>query len=213
MKTIFVTATNTDIGKTFATLLLLEEFAKKGYKVGAFKPIETGVKSTPQDGEKLLNKCKELNDSFKNVTIDDIVPITFSLPAAPFVAKKDKDIDFQKIKESFLKLSKLCDVLLIEGAGGLLVPIETNFFMADFIDFFDAVTLLVTSNRLGCINDTLLSTYFLDNIKKPYIWCVNEKYNIEDFEKITLPYYRRRFDDTLYLQRDKKKIVDKLLNF
>jgi len=213
MKSIFITATNTDIGKTYATLLLLEEFAKKGYKVGAFKPIETGVKSAPQDGQKLLDKCKELNDSFKSVVIEDIVPVTFSLPAAPFVAKRDKGIDFKKIKDSFAKISKLCDIVLIEGAGGLLVPIDKNFFMVDFIDFFDiSSTLLVTHNKLGCINDTLLSLEILKKTKKPFMWCINEKEIVPDFDKITLPYYLHKFKkEIFYLNRNIETVANNLL--
>ncbi len=212
MKSIFITATNTDIGKTYATLLLLEEFAKRGYKVGAFKPIETGVLSVASDGLKLLKKCKKLNSSFEKVTIEDIVPITFSLPASPFVAKKETKIDFEKITKSFQKVSQLCDIVLIEGAGGLLVPVEENFFMIDFIDFFKAVTLLVTHDRLGCINDTLLNINILENIKKPYIWCINERENFPNFKKTTLPYYRYKFQQVLYLQRNIETVANNLLN-
>ncbi len=210
-RTFFITATNTDVGKTYATLLLLETLAKKGYKVGAFKPIETGVINTPPDGEKLLKKSKELNSGFKNITIEDITPVTFKLPAAPIVAKGKYDIDFQKIKKAFLKISKVCDIVLIEGAGGLLVPIEKDFFMIDFIGFFNAKTLLVTSNKLGCINDTLLCLNLLHQKNIKFLWCINEKYDFKEFKRITFPYYKNRFNEIYLLQSNIETLADKLL--
>ena len=93
---IFISANNTNQGKTYSTLLLMKEFAKKGYKVGAFKPIETGVDNIALDGEKLLKKSQELNPNFKNISLKDIVPIQMKLPAAPIVGGK---VDFEKIKK------------------------------------------------------------------------------------------------------------------
>jgi dethiobiotin synthetase len=210
-KAIFITATNTGIGKTYATLLLLETLAKRGLKVGAFKPIETGVLNIPQDGKKLYDKSKKLNPRFKDISLSDVVPITFKLPAAPIVAKEESSIDFQKIKQAFLKISKVCDIVLIEGAGGLLVPIEEDFFMVDFIDFFDAKTLLVTLNKLGCINDALLSINILHQKNIKFLWCINEKYDCQKFKKITLPFYKNKFNEVYMLQSNIETIVDKLL--
>ena len=81
-KSIFITATNTDVGKTYASEKFLRFFAKNGLKVGYFKPCETGVIDFPLDGTKMLNLTKELNPNFK-VSINDVVPYQFKLPAAP----------------------------------------------------------------------------------------------------------------------------------
>ena len=91
-QSLFITATNTDVGKTYATSVLLKALAKEGLKVGYFKPIETGVVDKPVDGTSMLNLVKSLNKDF-DVTIDEVVPYQFSLPAAPFVAKRDRNID------------------------------------------------------------------------------------------------------------------------
>ena len=61
---IFISANNTNKGKTYSTILLLEHLAKKGYRVGAFKPIETGVEDIPLDGQKLLKKSKRAKSKF-----------------------------------------------------------------------------------------------------------------------------------------------------
>lgn len=210
----FVTATGTNVGKTFITLMLMEHFAKKGYKVGAFKPIETGVKSIPLDGEKLLEKSKELNADFYDINMDDTVPVTFKLPAAPFVAKKDKTIDFKKIDASFKKIKSKCDILFIEGAGGLLVPVEKNFFMMDFIKYFDAKALLVTHGRLGCINETLLSLKLLNDKKLPHKWCINLKESEKnDFLETTLPYYKSAFKNLVILPGDLETLEAQMIHF
>jgi len=210
--TFFITATNTNIGKTYTTLLLLKAFAKQGFRVGALKPIETGVSDTPSDGKKLLKLSQKLNPDFKNISLDDVVPVTFKLPAAPIVAKTDNSIDFYKIKKAFKKISKVCDIVFIEGAGGLLVPVEKGFFMIDFIDFFQAKTLLVTSGKLGCINDTLLSINLLNQRNIDFTWCINIKNNYKKFSKTTLPYYKGIFDKIYILQTNKKALIKKLLD-
>jgi len=121
MKKIFISANNTDCGKTYTTLKLIKKFSESGYKVGVIKPIETGVKDIPLDGKVLLDEAKKYNSLLKDLTYNDIVPIQFSLPAAPYVCGI---ADFEKIKNAIKKIEPLCDILLIEGAGGVRVPIR-----------------------------------------------------------------------------------------
>ena len=212
MKRFFISGTGTNVGKTYTTLMLMEYFAKKGHRVGAFKPIETGVINKPEDGEKLLNKAKELNSDFQDIVIEDVVPITFALPAAPFVAKKDKKIEYKKIDLAFNKIKKRCDILFIEGAGGLMVPIDENFFMVDFAKYFDAITLLVSHGKLGCINETLLSLNLLKQKKISHLWCVNLKKSEENnFLKTTLPYYIYYFKNPLILPGDIVTLYTKMI--
>lgn len=210
-KNIFITATNTDIGKTHTTLKLIKELSKMGYKVGVFKPIETGVIKTPIDGAKLLKTVQKYNKNFKNFTVNDIVPIQYRLPASPFVAKNGQKIDFEKIKKSYKKIAKKSDIVLIEGAGGLNVPLTKKFFMIDLIKFFNAKTLLITPSKLGCINDTLLSISALKNKKLKFIWCVNLYQDKKEFKEISLPFYKSKFKKILYLQNDINLICKELL--
>ena len=190
MKKIFITATNTDIGKTYTTLKLLQEYAKAGLSVAALKPIETGVDATPPDGMKLLTLSQTLNPRLKNITIEDVVPITFTLPAAPFIAAQGEKIAFEKIHKSIHKFENLCDVLLIEGAGGLYVPIEKEYFMIDLIkDLNVDKTVLVTHCSLGCINDTLLSYNALQehNLQTEVVF--NCKKEDNSFISVSKPYF------------------------
>ncbi len=212
-KNIFITATNTNIGKTYTTLKLLETFSKQNIKAVAFKPIETGVNEIAQDATKLYNKSKELNPNLlHDITLNDICPIQLKLPAAPFVAKGDKEIDFDKIFQAYKKLQQISDIVLIEGAGGLFVPIQKDLFMIDLIKMFDAKALLIVHNRLGCINDTLLSINALKQKEIKFEWCINHLHDIKEYEKITLPYFQAKFGKVLNIQQNLKEIANNLLS-
>jgi len=189
MASLFITATGTNVGKTYTTLKLIETLASKGYSVGVFKPIETGVTHTAPDATILLEACQKVNKNFKDLKTLDITAYTFELPAAPYCADINKTIDIQHIIDKHEELSKLCDILLIEGAGGLMVPITKEYMMINLIKELNAKTLLVTPSRLGCINDTLLSILALRTFDIDFDWCVNLHENKEDFNQITKPYY------------------------
>lgn len=211
-KRIFVTATNTDIGKTYTTKLLLKEFASRGIRVGVIKPIETGVEDRALDGEELLRCVKELNPEFSTLNVEDIVPITYKLPAAPFVASDNKKLDFNKIDASIEKLEKLCDLLIIEGAGGLYVPIDEEYMIIDLIKKFDATALLVTHCSLGCINDTLLSKKALKDKNIPHVVAFNCKGNDESFKTVSEPYFSKTSFDILKVNENIDSICDVLYN-
>jgi dethiobiotin synthetase len=206
---IFVTATNTNIGKTYTTVALMKEAVKQGLRPGAFKPIETGVlNGKPADGTTLLQTMQELNPSANKLTIDDVVPIQFELPAAPYVAKGDKTISFDLIQEKLQKLEKVCDILFIEGAGGLLVPIEDDLFMIDLPAIFKVdQTLLISPSRLGSINDTLLSIEALKRREIDFNLAINLYEDRESFEEVTLPYYKRAGVNHYLLPQDLDKLI------
>jgi dethiobiotin synthetase len=149
MSTLFITATGTNVGNTHPTLQLIENLSKEGHKVGVYKPIETGVTGTAPDASVLLEACKKVNENFETFSVEDITAYTFPLPAAPFCADREHEIDLKIIIDKHKTLSKLCDILLIEGAGGLMVPITKEYMMINLIKELNAKTLLVTPSRLG----------------------------------------------------------------
>ena len=198
-KSIFITATNTDVGKTYASEKFLRYFASQDLKVGYFKPCETGVIDFPLDGMKMLNLVKELNPSFK-ADIFDVVPYQFKLPAAPYVAKEDTTIDINYLKEKKKFLESMCDVLIIEGAGGLMVPIEKNLFIIDLIKIFESEAFLITPSKLGCINDTLLSINALKSKNIDFEFFINLYLDIDSFEKVSKPFLLEHFGKLNFLQ-------------
>ena len=193
MQSLFITATGTNVGKTYTTVKLIEALASKGLAVGVYKPIETGVTHTALDATILLETCKKVNEKFKHLKPQDITAYTFPLPAAPFCADVDNTIDIQKIIDKHEELSKLCDILLVEGAGGLMVPITKEYMIINLIKELDAKTLLVTPSRLGCINDTVLSILALKTFDIDFDWCVNLHEDKESFTEVTQPYYDEVF--------------------
>lgn len=198
-KILFVSATNTDVGKTYACEKLLTHYAKKGFKVGYFKPFETGVIDFPLDGTKMLNLVKTLNPSF-DVTINDVVPYQFKLPAAPYVAKENTIIDLEFLKEKKKYLEQFCDLLIIEGAGGLMVPIEKDLFIIDLIKIFEASAILIAPSKLGCINDTLLSVNALKEKNIDFELFINLYQDIESFEKVSKPFLIDYFKKLNFLE-------------
>ena len=92
------------------------------------------------------------------------------------------------------KIEKLCDIVIIEGAGGLMVPLDKNLMMHDLATHFKATALLVTHCCLGCINDTLLSLEMLKQLKIPYLWTFNCRQNDESFKQTSLPYFKDNFE-------------------
>ena len=198
---IFITATNTNIGKTHTTIQLIHFLSKKGFKVGVFKPIETGVSDIAQDGNILFQTAKKYNKNLEELSINDIVPIQFKLPAAPVVCG---EVDFNKIKQSYKKIKSLCDILLIEGAGGIKVPVTYNFYMFDFIKFFNAKSLLVVQSKLGCINDLELNLEFFT----PDVWAIN--LFDDSFYEISYPYLQKKYKQVLIIQKNLDKILEKL---
>ena len=197
---LFITATNTNIGKTYTTLKLIDYFQSKGLKVGVFKPIETGVIDIPEDATKLFNAAIKNHPALESLGIDYIVPYKFSLPAAPFVACGDVKIEKELILGHFKEIAKISDMVLVEGAGGLMVPIEKNFYMIDLVKFLKLKALLVTSSKLGSINDTLLSISALENRAIDFDWLVNIYEDVDSFETITAPFYEKVFGGYLTIK-------------
>jgi len=211
-KPIFITATNTNVGKTYTTLKLIEDLSAKGLKVGVMKPIETGVVQRAEDATVLFDVALKYHPELSCLKLKDIAPYQFELPAAPYVAKGRKRVSAELLESAYAKIEALCDIVLIEGAGGLLVPIEDDFYMYDFIRLFGARTLLVGHDRLGCINDILLNLHLLDTLGvDDYEWCINFRDNQELFMKTSYPFLKTLFGRILSVQDDRNAIIESLV--
>ncbi len=211
-KRIFITATNTDIGKTYTTLQLLDTYTKMGYRVGVYKPIETGVNGLPADGSLLLKHAVALNPALKSLKLSDVVSLALPLPAAPYIANKAARIDLKIFDKALEKIEKFCDIVIIEGAGGLMVPLDDELMMHDLATHFKATALLVTHCRLGCINDTLLSLEMLKQLKIPYLWTFNCRQNDESFKQTSLPYFKDNFESLYFIGHNTPAVAQALLD-
>jgi dethiobiotin synthetase len=163
IKSLFITGTDTGIGKTTIASCLSAFLAlKKGMKVGVMKPFESGLSKRDKDMLPWDAIClREASGSTDELY--EINPYTFEAPLAPEVAAQLEhiQIDVDMVDRIFKRLVKLHDIVVIEGAGGILVPIKPNFFYIDLIKRWSSPTLIVSRLGLGTINHTLLTARYL----------------------------------------------------
>lgn len=190
-KSIFITATGTDVGKTYTTLKMMEHFCANGVKAVPFKPIETGVLDAPLDASKLLEKYRSLYGD-DSLGVEDICPYRFALPAAPYIANGTQNIDIEVIKNTLKILEAKADVVLIEGAGGLMTPINKDFFMIDLARELADFTILVSHTGLGCINDALLSKKALNGLGIAHELIFNRRQN-DSFDVVSRDFFEDFF--------------------
>lgn len=156
IKQIFITGTDTDIGKTFVTLGLSLLTQNLGFKAGVIKPFQSGAK------EKNLNILNEVDINFIKKYSNGINTKTTYLlkaPTAPSLAAclDNVKIDLDFAKKDIENFSKLNDITFIEGSGGICVPIDDKHLISDFIKMLDIPTIIVARSDLGTINHTILT--------------------------------------------------------
>jgi dethiobiotin synthetase len=209
---IFVTATGTGVGKTYAARRIIESLGALGIRVGACKPIETGVSTVPDDAAALLQSVQRFNPAFAPLAPEELCAYTFPLPAAPFCADTEGVISLDTLFDKIRQLESLCDLLVIEGAGGLMVPITRDYHMIDLAQDLRAQTLLISSSELGSINPTLLSLHLLHDRQIPHDWCVNLYQGVESFDAVTRPYYDAAHPQWWSLQEGLGHYITRLLD-
>ena len=153
---LFLAGTDTGVGKTFVAIELLRLLREAGIRAVGMKPICCGDRA---DVRRLLAASAE------DVTVEEINPIWLQSPVAPSVAARIEriEIDIEKIHDRFTILSQRFEVVLVEGVGGWLVPITPNFFVSDLATRLNLPVVIVTENRLGCLNHVLLTCESLRN--------------------------------------------------
>ena len=148
-KSIFITGTDTGVGKTIVTGVLGVLFQEKGFNVGVMKPVQCGG----HDAQWLKDQLN-LSDSLSTIN-----PFLAKEPLSPHLAfqRERRRINSETILRDYFRLRENHDILLIEGAGGLLVPLAKNYFVADLIKEMRAEVIVVSRLELGTINHTLLT--------------------------------------------------------
>lgn len=160
---IFISGIDTDAGKTYATAWLAKHLMKKGQRVITQKFIQTGNSGYSED----IVKHRELMGTGLLPEDEDFTtaPIIFSYPAsAQLAARLDgKEINLDKVKQSSAVLASRYDSVLVEGAGGLMVPVTDDYFTIDYVKDEKLPLALVTNGVLGSINHTILSLEAIKN--------------------------------------------------
>lgn len=154
---IFVSGIDTDAGKSYATGFLANQLALQGKSVITMKFVQTGNKDYSEDIE--VHR-KVMGMEMQAVDMDHTTaPVIFSYPCSPQLAARldGKDIDLDLIDRCADRLDSIYDVTLIEGAGGLMVPLSDDFWTIDYPATRNIPVALVTNGRLGSISHTLLA--------------------------------------------------------
>ncbi len=170
-KALFITGTDTDVGKTMVAALLFAFLHQRGEKVLYQKWVSTGSGTEAED---FSFCCRAANLDPAAFDLDLHVPCRFALPASPHLAaeREGRAVDLERIVASFDTLRSRCDLLLVEGAGGLLVPLRRDLLLGDFLARFRLPTLVVARTGLGTLNHTLLTIEALRRRQIPILGVV-----------------------------------------
>jgi len=150
---LFVTGADTGVGKTFVACALAHALRARGRRVAVCKPVETGVEDEPEDALALRRAAGD------PAPLEDICPYRLRAPLAPAVAAalEGRSIDPARIATLIARRAEVADVLLVEGAGGLLVPLAGTTTFLDLAAALRLPLVVVGANRLGTVNHCALT--------------------------------------------------------
>lgn len=182
---LFVSGIDTGIGKSYATGFLAREWNRQGIRTITQKLVQTGNDDVSEDIElhRRIMECGMLPEDHERLTMPEI----YSYPCSPHLAAEmdGRPIDFEKIADATARLAARYDRVLLEGAGGLMVPLTRDLLTIDYIARHRYPTLLVTSGRLGSISQTLLSLEALKQRNIPLFALVYNR--IDDTDSVIHP--------------------------
>ena len=167
LKSIFITGTDTDVGKTYITAGLAVSVRKMGIDVGVMKPFAAGIaqkKGFKSEDVEILSTAAQVNDPENLVS-----PQFFPIPASPYTAWKNLKIKpkIPTILSSFKKLSKLHEMILVEGMGGVMTPILKDYYVTNLIKDMKIPAVIVTRSKIGTVNHTIMTVRMCEKYKIP----------------------------------------------
>ena len=158
MAGLFITGTDTGVGKTVITAAILAWLRQQGTSAGVMKPIETGVdaecSSAANSDALFLMECGNIEDA-----LSEVCPIRLKAAASPFQAARieNRSLEPEIILSAYRKLADHYDWMLVEGIGGVRVPITTDYGVLDLMGDLDLPAIVVSRYRIGTLNHTLMT--------------------------------------------------------
>ena len=154
---IFITGTDTEVGKTVVSAGLALALRARGLKVGVMKPVATGCRGT--DKRLVPSDAVYLFEAAENEYPSLTSPSRYRNPLAPNVAAvlERREVDLESIRKAYVELQKHYDFIIVEGIGGLLVPLAKDYFVSNLIREFHLPMVVVAKSGLGTINHCLLT--------------------------------------------------------
>ena len=167
MKSIFITGTDTNVGKTYITAGIAVTLRKMGIDVGVMKPFAAGTAQKngfKSEDIEILSKAAKVNDPEKLVN-----PQFFPISASPYTAWKKLKIKpkIPTVLQSFRKLSNLHEMLLVEGMGGVMTPILNNYYITNLIKEMKIPTIIIARSKVGTVNHTIMTVKSCEKFKIP----------------------------------------------
>ena len=196
---LFITGTDTGVGKTVITGGIARLLARQGQRVGVFKPIASGCKHTREglisEDAEFLAHCAD-----SSISLHVISPVCYRIPAAPVtcIEREHKPMDYEAIAAAYTWLAENFDVVIVEGIGGAMVPITETETILDLAFEFDLPTVVVARPNLGTINHSLLTIQAVRQAGLPLAGVVINDYNAmtADLAEETAPDVIARFAQT-----------------
>jgi len=213
---LYITGTGTGVGKTVLTALLLRHLRQEGHDALAMKPFCSGSR----DDARLLQRLQD-----KDLTLAETNPFFFKQPLAPWVAAREghgAGISLRHALRQIRRLEKRCNILLVEGSGGVLAPLGRHYAAAEIISQLRCETVIVAPNCLGTINHTLLTAMYLQTVGAKGVKIVMMSAEKPDYssnsnigairellpgiEVISLPHLGRRASKMAEVKKNAKKV-------
>lgn len=160
---VFITGTDTEVGKTVVATAMVRALVEAGHRIAGMKPVAAGCDETPEGPQNsdavALRTAANVPAPYETVN-----PWCLKLPASPHIAaaKEGKSVKLAPIVQAFGQLTRNSDLVVVEGAGGWLAPINESETMADIAVALDLPVILVVGLRLGCLNHAMLTAQAIE---------------------------------------------------